>query len=124
MDHLVTIRISFKTFDKIPWKSVENSIFFPEKLGTGKISLQIRYDSYMGIFRPFGTISEIFDKSSAECSVEDSVIPCFSESVNTWIHAIYSTTHVTRRRCSVGLCGSAKNCRNLLQTWKVSFCLF
>ena len=46
----------------------------------GKISLRIRYDSYIGIFRPFGTISEIFEKSSAERSAEDSVIPCFPES--------------------------------------------
>ena len=76
---------------------------FPENLVTGKISLRIRYDSYIGIFRPFGTISEVFEKSSAECSAEDSVIPCFSESVNKWMHVIYSTTHVTRR-CAIGLC--------------------
>ena len=31
--------------------------FFPENVVTGKISLLIRYDSYIGIFRPFGTIS-------------------------------------------------------------------
>ena len=42
---------------------------FPENLVTGKISLRIRYDSYIGIFRPFGTISEVFEKSSAERSV-------------------------------------------------------
>ena len=49
---------------------------FPEILVTGKISLRIRYDLYIGIFRPFGTISEVFEKSSAK----DSVIPCFPES--------------------------------------------
>ena len=53
---------------------------FPENLVTGKISLRIRYDSYIGIFRPFGTISEVFEKSSAERSAEGSVIPCFPES--------------------------------------------
>ena len=55
---------------------------FPENLVTGKVSLRIRYDSYIGIhvFKPFGTISEIFEKSSAERSAEDSVIPCFPES--------------------------------------------
>ena len=42
--------------------------------------LWIHYDSYIGIFRPFGTISEVFEKSSAEHSAEDSVIPCFPES--------------------------------------------
>ena len=35
---------------------------FPENLVTGKISLRIRYDSYTGIFRPFRTISEVFEK--------------------------------------------------------------
>ena len=54
---------------------------FSENLATGKISLGIRYDSYIGIFRPFGTISVVFEKSSAERSAEDSVIPCFPESV-------------------------------------------
>ena len=53
---------------------------FPKNLETGKILLQIRYDSYIGIFRPFGTISEIYEKSSVERSAEDSVIPCFPES--------------------------------------------
>ena len=76
---------------------------FPEKLVTGNISLRIRYDSYIGIFRPFGTISDVFEKSSVECSAEDSVVLCFSESVNKWMHVIYSTTHVTRR-CAIGLC--------------------
>ena len=33
---------------------------FPENLITGKISLRIHFDSYIGIFRPFGTISEVF----------------------------------------------------------------
>ena len=56
---------------------------FPENLATGKILLQIRYDSYVGIFRPFGTISEVFKKSSAE----DSVIPCFPESGATLLLA-------------------------------------
>ena len=41
---------------------------FPENLVTGKISLQIHYDSYIGLCRPFGTISEIFEKSSTERS--------------------------------------------------------
>ena len=53
---------------------------FPENLVTGKISLRIRYDSYAGIFRQFGTVSEVFEIGSAECSAEDPVIPCFPES--------------------------------------------
>ena len=55
---------------------------FPENLVTGKISLRIRYYSYAGTFRPFRTISEVFEKSSAEYSAEGSVIPCFPESVS------------------------------------------
>ena len=80
LDHLEPYRISFKTFEirRIPSKIP----CFPENLVTGNISLRIRYDSYVGIFRPFGTISEGFEKSSAERSVEDSVIPCFPESVH------------------------------------------
>ena len=35
---------------------------FPENLVTGKISLRIRYDSYIGILRPFGTIIKVFEK--------------------------------------------------------------
>ena len=66
-----------KTVHGIPSKSP----CFPENLVTGKISFRIRYDSYTGIFRPFGTMSEVFEKSSAEHSAEDSVIPCFPESV-------------------------------------------
>ena len=53
-----------------------------QSLVTGKISLRIRYDSYIGIFRPFGTISEVFEKSSADRSAEGSVVPCFPESVS------------------------------------------
>ena len=60
LDHLEPSRISFKTFGKIPQT----------------VPLRISYDSYIGILRPFGTISEVFGKSSAE----DSVIPCFPES--------------------------------------------
>ena len=69
LDHLDQFEISFKTFEKNPWKIP----CFPENLVTGKILLRIRYDSYIGIFRPFGTISEVF---------EGSVIPCFPESVH------------------------------------------
>ena len=65
-----------KKFCGIPSKI----LCFPENLITGRISLRIRYDSYIGIFRPFGTISEVFEKSSAERSAEDSVISCFPES--------------------------------------------
>ena len=54
MDHLEPFRISFKAFEKIPC--------FPENLVTEKISLRICYDSYIGIFRPFGTISEVLKK--------------------------------------------------------------
>ena len=35
---------------------------FSKKSCNGNLSLQIRYDSYIGIFRPFGTISEVFEK--------------------------------------------------------------
>ena len=65
-----------KKFRGIPSKI----LCFPENLVTGKISLRIRYDSYIGIFRPFRTISEVFEISSADCSAEGSVIPCFPES--------------------------------------------
>ena len=60
-------------FRGIPFKI----LCFPENLVTLKILLRIRYDSYIGIFGPIGTISEVFEKSSAERSAEDSVIPCF-----------------------------------------------
>ena len=43
--------------------------------------LRIRYESYIGIFRPIGTISDVVERSSAECSADDSIIPCFPESV-------------------------------------------
>ena len=55
---------------------------FSENHVTGKISLRIRYDSQSRIFRPFETISEVLEKSSAECSAEGSIIPCFPESVS------------------------------------------
>ena len=48
---------------------------FPENLVAGKISLLICYEStHIGIFRPFGTIFGVFEKSSAERSAE---IPSF-----------------------------------------------
>ena len=76
MDHfwkfLESVLRLLKKFRGIPSKIP----CFPENLVTGKISLRIRYDSYIGIFRPFGTISEVFKKSS----VKESVIPCFPES--------------------------------------------
>ena len=49
-------RISFKTFEKI--RGIPSQIpYFPENLVRGKISLRIRCDSYIGIFRPLNTIS-------------------------------------------------------------------
>ena len=50
---------------------------FLENLVTVDISLRMRFDSYIGIFRPFGTISKVFEKNSAECSAEDSIIRVF-----------------------------------------------
>mgnify|MGYP001801602339 CR=1 FL=1 len=80
MDLLEPSGISFKTFEK--FRGIPSKIpCFPENLVTGKISFRIRYDSYIGILRPFGTISEVFEKNSAERSAEYSVISCFPESV-------------------------------------------
>ena len=50
-----------------------------ENVLTGKISLWIRHGSYIGIFRPFGTIYEVFESL-------DSVIPGFPESDGYGIH--------------------------------------
>ena len=72
-------------FGGIPFKI----LCFPENGAMWKISLRIRYDSYIGIFRPFGT-SEGFEKSSAEGSAEDSVIPCFPESVSPHCYAWFN----------------------------------
>ena len=81
LDHLELFRISFKTLEN--FRGIPSKIpYFPENLVMGKISLRIRYDSYIGIFRPFETISEVFEKGYAEGSAEDSVIPCFPESVS------------------------------------------
>ena len=80
LDHLEPFRILKKfrgILSKIPC--------LPENLVTGKISLRIRYESYTGIFRPFGTISEHFEKSSAE----GSVIPCFPESESVLMFCCY-----------------------------------
>ena len=112
--HLEQFGISFRTIKKIPrnvlcfpycsilceaslqWSSNLTGInkfcgimskipCIAENVITWKTSLRIRYDSYIGILRPFGTISEVFEKSSAEISV----IPCFPESVFGLILPVY-----------------------------------
>ena len=75
-NHLESVLRLLKKFCGIPSKIP----CFPQNLVTGKISLRICQDSYTGIFRPFGTISEVFEKSSADFSTEDFVILCFPES--------------------------------------------
>ena len=80
--HSAGFRLKFRVFQK-------NGV-------TSKILLRIRYDSSIGILRPFGTISEVFEKSFAKRSAEESVITCFPESelpdrVKTW-----SEIHLTK----------------------------
>ena len=80
-----TIWNSLEPFSKVlhKFRVIPSKIpCFSENVVTWKISLRIRYDSYIGILRPFGTISDVFEKSSAERSAEDSVIPCFPESAH------------------------------------------
>ena len=74
-----TILNSLEPFSKVWIKFVRflsRIPCFSENVVTGKILLRTCYSSYIDIFRPFGTISEVFEVSSAV----DSVIPFFPES--------------------------------------------
>ena len=77
-----TIWNSLEPFSKVldEFRGIPSKILcFSENAVTWKILIRIRYDSYIGILRPFGTISEVFEKSSAELSAEDSLYPYFPE---------------------------------------------
>ena len=64
---------------------------FPENVVREKYRSEYAMnDSYIGILRPFGTISEVFEKSSEERSAEVSAIPCFPESGLIFLVYIYT----------------------------------